>query len=86
MPDARVILNRQFLHADDDVEMTDTNVVFNRTLTGVENAESDANSLADLVTKEPTIKAALQKRREQGEQTKHQQTRSARSLHRLVGE
>jgi hypothetical protein len=57
-----VIFDREFLHARDDVEMTNAYVVVDRAFTGVDDAETDADALADLVTEEKAIKRALEKR------------------------
>ena len=69
MADAYVIFNDQLLHARDDVQMSNRNVVVDLTFTGVDDAQPDANSFADPVTKKPAIESALEKRRQKREQS-----------------
>src|ERR1043166_6514374 len=75
MTDARVVMDRQLLNASDHVEMTDVHVVREQTLARVDNAQPNAHSLADFVTKEPTIKAALEERRQEREDRDRKSTR-----------
>jgi hypothetical protein len=79
--DARVVLNRQFFDARENVEMADADVVVNQTFAGVDDAHAESDAFPDFVAKEPTIKAAFQKRRQRREQSQYQQTGSACSLH-----
>jgi hypothetical protein len=51
--------------------MTDADVVFDQTLTGIDHAQSDANSFADFVTKEPAIEAAFEERRPDCEESQY---------------
>jgi hypothetical protein len=62
--DTYVIFDREFLHARDDVEMSDADVVVDRTLAGVNDADTDADAFADLVAEEETVERAFEKRRQ----------------------
>lgn len=79
--DTYVILDRQFLNARDDVEMAHRYVVVNIAFAGVDNAEPDANSFADLVAEAQAIEGAFQERRKNRAYRQHQQTRLARFVH-----
>ena len=59
MADADVIFNHDLLNARDDVKVTDAYVVVDRALTGVDDADTDADAFADAVSEEPTIERAF---------------------------
>jgi hypothetical protein len=54
-----VILDHEFLHARDDVEVTDLHVVGDAALARVDNTHADAHAFTDFVSKEPAIKGAF---------------------------
>jgi hypothetical protein len=83
--DTHVIADRQLLNPRDHVQMTDLHVIFDGALVRVDDAKPDANSFADLISKEQTIKRAFQKGWQNREHGEHQQTRSACFIH-LGGE
>src|SRR5262249_29420902 len=62
MSDAHVILDDQLLHARDDVEVADLDVLIDRAFAGVDDADTDADSLANVVAEEEAIDGALEKR------------------------
>jgi hypothetical protein len=57
-----VIFDREFLDACDDVEVADAYIVVDRAVAGIDDAETDADSFADLVTEEKAIEWAFEKR------------------------
>ncbi len=59
MADADVVFDRNLSNARDDVEVTDADVVVDRALTGVDDADTDADSFADPISEEPTIEGAF---------------------------
>jgi hypothetical protein len=52
-----MIFNAQLVNPGNDVEVPDTHVIINLTVTRVDNAQSNPNPFPNLVTKEPTVKA-----------------------------
>jgi len=73
MSDANVVLDREFLYARDDVEVTDRNVVVDAAFTRIDYAYPDPNSFANLVAEEQAIAGAFEERRQQCATSEHQQ-------------
>jgi len=82
---AHVIVDREFLNAHDDVEMTHLHVVVNVAFAGVDDADTDANSFADLVSETEAINWAFEERRQNRAYRQHQQTQFAWFVHRSIG-
>jgi hypothetical protein len=55
MTDTHMVSHSQLLHADNHIEMADPDVVFNLTLSCVNDAEAKVNTLSDLITKEQPV-------------------------------
>jgi len=76
-----VIFDGELLDACDDVEMAHLHVVVDAALGGIDDAETDAHSFADLVTEEQAIEGTLEERRQDRAYRQHQQTQFAWSMH-----
>ena len=83
MSDADMVFNREFLYARDDVEVSDGNIVVDAAFAGIDNADPDPNSFANLVAEEQAIKRTFEERRQQRATSEHQQTEFASSVHRV---
>ncbi len=79
--DTHVVADRKLLYACDYVQMADLHVVFDGALMRVDDAKPDANSFADLISKEQSIKWTFKKGWQDRENGQYQQTRSACLIH-----
>jgi hypothetical protein len=61
MSNPHVISQRQLLHSNDYVQVSDLRVIANLANTGFKNAESDSHTLSHSVSKEKPVTRALQK-------------------------
>src|SRR5687767_12619782 len=59
MTDAHVVFDDQLLHTRDDIQVSDRYVVVDFTFACIDDAQTDANSFADPVAKEPAVEGAL---------------------------
>jgi hypothetical protein len=69
-----VVSKLQLLNSDYQIKMSNLNVIVNPALFRVDDAQSDAHSFPDSITKEQTITGAFEKRGQQGD--KEQQDES----------
>jgi flagellar biosynthesis chaperone FliJ len=79
--DPYVVIHLDLLYPDDQIEMSNLNIIVDPAFRRIDNAQTDANSLADLVTKKQAIAGALEKRREQSDAREHSQPGFAQALH-----
>ncbi len=64
MPNPNVLPDAQLFHAQHQIQMTYLNVIVDRTLARIYDAETDFYPAANLITKEEAIEASFEKRRE----------------------
>jgi hypothetical protein len=72
-----MIANLEPLHSDNQIEVSNLDVVVDPAFAGVDDADANAHALTDLVTKKQTIAGTLQKRRHKRDAREHSQSRFA---------